>query len=669
MRSLYLKLNENINKLSPNNNIQKGIFKRTKEIKIFHNNNNCNYFKFKNNLIILAFLSVITLSNEENNTILNTTSEITITIKGIGYQQILSNDNRCFVNNVNFNSFPNQIFINGVLQNYIGNMVYNLKNQTNNITMKWNHQLTNSKNTFYNLENITKIDLSKFDSSKVTDMRCMFKFCTSLKSIDFKNFNTSLVTHMGGMFYECNSIEMLDLQIYDTSNLIVLAEMFQYCNSLIYLNLNSFDTSKVTHYNNFLYNVKNSLIYCINETKSSTIISQLNNYKNNICKIFNNWNFTNLLEYISKGNYSIFYQRIEICNIKCNNYSLDSIQNNLCISCNNKKGYYPIINNNSNDNSFIDCYNNPNGFFLDNNIYKPCYSTCKKCNGNGDKKNHYCIECIDNLFFNTYEKDNNCYEKCNNYYYFDSDGKYHCTNNYNCPEEQNKLIINKNKCIDNCTKDDIYQYEYNNSCYENCPKRTSNNNYICEGLNCEICYNLNETDCLSSIPQGYFINNTELKTIDKCNNKCMNCSIESNENNLCISCNINDNYFPKYNDILNNNSFINCYNQIPDGYYLDNNIYKPCYQSCKNCTEIGNEENNKCIECKINYTFLNDYENDYNCYNICKYYYYFDSNKKYHCTSTNKCPNENNKLIKEKNKCIDKCINDDKYKKEYKYML
>ena len=95
MRSLNLNLNKNIDKLSSNNITQNEIFKRTKPIKIFHNNNNCNYFKFKNNLIILAFLSVISLSNEENNTILNTTSEITITIKGTGNQQILSTYKYC----------------------------------------------------------------------------------------------------------------------------------------------------------------------------------------------------------------------------------------------------------------------------------------------------------------------------------------------------------------------------------------------------------------------------------------------------------------------------------------------------------------------------------------------------------------------------------------------
>ena len=52
--------------------------------------------------------------------------------------------------------------------------------------MKWNNQLTNCNIIVTDLGNIIKMDLSKFDSSKVTDMRCMFLRYTSLISIDFK---------------------------------------------------------------------------------------------------------------------------------------------------------------------------------------------------------------------------------------------------------------------------------------------------------------------------------------------------------------------------------------------------------------------------------------------------------------------------------------------------
>ena len=58
---------------------------------------------------------------------------------------------------------------------------------------------------------------------------------------------------------------------------------------------------------------------------------------------------------------------------------------------------------------------------------------------------------------------------------------------------------------------------------------------------------------------------------------------ESNKLDLCISC--NEGYYPKIDDIPNNNSFIDCYKN-PDGYYLENNIYKPCYPSCNRCLDL-----------------------------------------------------------------------------------
>ena len=225
--------------------------------------------------------------------------------------------------------------------------------------------------------------------------------------------------------------------------------------------------------------------------------------------------------------------------------------------------------------------------------------------------------------------------------------------------------------MNNCSNDIIYKYEYNNSCYISCPNGTHNsliNHYLCEDdLKCEKYYNYNHTECLEEIPEGYYMNNSELKTIDKCNIKCKNCSFESSMNNLCISCNINENYYPLFNDTINSIEFINCYNEIPDGYFFDNieKIYKPCYSTCKNCTENGDENNNNCLSCKDNYSFKDDFENDKNCYKKCDYYYYFDSNRNYFCTIEQKCPNEFPKLIIDKRQCIFNCNSDKKYKFEY----
>ena len=51
-----------------------------------------------------------------------------------------------------------------------------------------------------------------------------------------------------------------------------------------------------------------------------------------------------------------------------------------------------------------------------------------------------------------------------------------------CPEKYNKLIAKESKCIDECQNDDIYKYEYNSICYQQCPDKTFNddpNNYTC----------------------------------------------------------------------------------------------------------------------------------------------------------------------------------------------
>ena len=59
---------------------------------------------------------------------------------------------------------------------------------------------------------------------------------------------------------------------------------------------------------------------------------------------------------------------------------------------------------------------------------------------------------------------------------------YYCTINDNCIDEFKFLIPEKNKCIDDCNKDNKYKFQFGNICYESCPQNTKpkNNNNICE---------------------------------------------------------------------------------------------------------------------------------------------------------------------------------------------
>ncbi|PDE58301.1 hypothetical protein AWK87_01135, partial [Listeria monocytogenes] len=46
-----------------------------------------------------------------------------------------------------------------------------------------------------------------FDTSSVTDMNSMFRYCNKLKKLDISNFDTSSVTDMNSMFRTCSALE------------------------------------------------------------------------------------------------------------------------------------------------------------------------------------------------------------------------------------------------------------------------------------------------------------------------------------------------------------------------------------------------------------------------------------------------------------------------------
>ena len=114
-----------------------------------------------------------------------------------------------------------------------------------------------------------KIDLTPFDSSKVTSTYDMFSNLYGTKEIDFSKFNTSNVTNMGRMFYK-NSTPKLDLSNFDTRNVIYMNAMFMEACGIEELNLSSFDTSNVWFMGNMFKNthkLKNLDVHHFNTQK------------------------------------------------------------------------------------------------------------------------------------------------------------------------------------------------------------------------------------------------------------------------------------------------------------------------------------------------------------------------------------------------------------------
>ena len=96
------------------------------------------------------------------------------------------------------------------------------------------------------LENILDIDLTSFDTSKVTDMHDMFCYMVNPTSLNLSSFDTSQVTNMAYMFIGMHNLTNLDLSSFDTSKVAYMGYMFSGVSKLTSLNLSNFDTSQVT---------------------------------------------------------------------------------------------------------------------------------------------------------------------------------------------------------------------------------------------------------------------------------------------------------------------------------------------------------------------------------------------------------------------------------------
>ena len=254
--------------------------------------------------------------------------------------------------------------------------------------------------------------------------------------------------------------------------------MFDSCINLEYINLYNFGENKLEDYDNMMFfNVPENVVICINQDFSEEIIlSQIYNIKCYVIDCSNDWkskqkkiinnneciescdistqykyeyngkcyeNCSNGFLYDNHGNKTNKCKcELDKC-LLCKNVALNK---SLCTKCNTN--YYPKENDLNNLGEYTNCYKQPEGYYLDDNIYKRCYHTCKICNSEGNHIIHNCIECNENYSFSIKNNNNNysnCYQNCN-YYYFDNENNYHCTMNLSCPKDYS-ILKNKMECI------------------------------------------------------------------------------------------------------------------------------------------------------------------------------------------------------------------------------
>ena len=137
-------------------------------------------------------------------------------------------------------------------------MFANCSNLTNiNLSGLNAENVTNISYMFYSNSNLLNLDLSSFKTKSVTNMEKMFSLCINLQKVNLSNFDTQNVNNMSYMFKDCHELKKLDLSSFDTKNVIYINSIFDSCFELQDLKLGKLDTSNVISMEKMFYDCQN----------------------------------------------------------------------------------------------------------------------------------------------------------------------------------------------------------------------------------------------------------------------------------------------------------------------------------------------------------------------------------------------------------------------------
>ena len=645
---------------------------------------NLYFINFKNlSFLLITIIFILFIGNkcEKHRKIINSLSEIHLVINGTGNQSLLNNT---------FYAEPYRVKVNGEYKESCKKFC-EMGYEINNVILIFNENIETCDSMFYGSDNIIEMDLSNFDFSKVTNMssmfrkcsnlekiifgnidtssvvnmKCLFYNCSSLLSVDVSNFDTSLVTTIEGMFYMCSNLASIDVTNFNTTRVRSLRILFYKCLKLETINLSNFDTSSVTNMEAMFYLCSNLLSIDLSNFNTQNVETMRYLFRN--CSKLTSLDISNFNTAKVKNMAYLFMFCTNIKKINLGKLDTSSVEDMNCLFCYNEK--LESIDLSSFDTSkvtnlgwmFFHCYNiksiKISEKFKTSNVVT-MYSMFSHCKA---------LSHLNLSSFDTTKVTQMCFMFNN-----DINLKYLDISHFS---PLNITTIETMFCnLKSLTFLNIYSFEINdrtdlttpfkqfNNSIKICSNRDNMKNYLTNinnTNNCsDICFNKNikvdpeKKECIPSCKDnGYSF---------ECNNICYN---ECPEGTYPILKDINnkDNIFIEYVD-----GVVICWDRNPEGYYLDEiGFYRECFEGCKFCYGSGVEKANNCIECKSNYSFISDSINSTNCYKNCEYYYYFNENDDYICLDNDNCPDDYQKLVREKSKCIDKCENDDTYQYEY----
>ena len=149
---------------------------------------------------------------------------------------------------------PEKVYLNEDMNSMFRNMSSLISLNLSNFDTS---KVTNMSYMFFNTSSLALLNLSNFDTSQVMNMDSIFRGMTNITSIDLSNFDTSKVEDMSSMFSDMRNLTTLNLSNFNTSKVMYMNRMFSDMHNLINLNISNFDTSQVTDMHDMFSNIKN----------------------------------------------------------------------------------------------------------------------------------------------------------------------------------------------------------------------------------------------------------------------------------------------------------------------------------------------------------------------------------------------------------------------------
>ena len=368
---------------------------------------------------------------------------------------------------------------------------HNLK--TINLSRIDTSKVTNMGNLFNNCRQLTNLDLLNFDTSNLIDCNNIFSLCQSLKTLELTNFITSKLENVEAMFDGCQKLTSLDLTNFDTSKITTMKQLFRNCDSLVYLNISNFNTSSVTNMDRMFSHC--SSLASLDLTHFDT--SKVTDMYKMICDCFilnelkiSNFNTSNV-----KNMSYMFSNNKELTSLDLSSFTMESAINIIYMFNNTPKlEYINLINANPNKNIKI------------NNIFK------------GTSQN--LVICTESQIISQQINISNC-------------STISCSENWR--ENQKKINPDNNQCVDNCSILNN-KYDYLSKCIDECPDLLYTFEYL--------------SKCVDICPSSTYLADNKCK---RCHPDCKTCDGPYNDTNSnCTSCISLDKYLKNGNRIFKN---------------------------------------------------------------------------------------------------------------------